>query len=418
MTRRIPGCASSAARKRASRLELRPGELELVTGVLELALENALLADRLASFGRAGGLTGEEGEQDAIVVEEERPGIGMDDQPALTPQVGLDRKRDRGLAARGGAVARSGIVIGRPDLDRRRWRPVDDPDRRRRPKRDDRSGSVRDRAGRMRESDPQGVRVAIHGRPEEALAEIEGDRALLEPAQRHRRDERGEITEASHQGQHPRDCGDARVRRPACGRGRRSRSRHQDRDREADRRRRGDPQTRAGVADTMARGPEEQERRDRLDGEEVRDDEQRDRRVAARPDPDPDDRRPEPDQRRDRQRPGDADEMARESQRQVRLEQEDHGGHLVDPPRDARDELGHDRDREQRDDRREHKHQVAVDRPWVPDVVDQDHDEDQDERRLQSDIDGVHESLGTAPRGGWDRIDRTLLAARGAYRGR
>ena len=115
---------------------------------------------------------------------------------------------------------------------------------------------------------------------------------------------------------------------------------------------------------------------------------------------------------------GDPDEMARESQRQVRLEEKDHAGHLGDGARDARDELGHDRDREQRDHRREHQHQVAVDRPWVPDVVDQDHDEDQDERRLQSDIDGVHESLGTAPRGGWDRIDRTLLAARGAYRGR
>ena len=41
-------------------LELRPGELELVTGVLELALEHALLADRLASFGRARGLSGEQ----------------------------------------------------------------------------------------------------------------------------------------------------------------------------------------------------------------------------------------------------------------------------------------------------------------------------------------------------------------------
>ena len=46
--------------------------------------------------------------------------------------------------------------------------------------------------------------------------------------------------------------------------------------------------------------------------------------------------------------------------------------------------------------RREDQHQVAMDRPWVPEVVDQDHDEDQDERRLQSDVDGVHESLGTA----------------------
>ena len=196
--------------------------------------------------------------------------------------------------------------------------------------------------------------------------------------------------------------------------GGRSRSRNQDRDGEADRRGGGDPQTRPGIADAVAGGPEEQERRDRLDGEEIADDEERDRRVAARPDPDPDDRRPEPDQRRDRQRPRDTDEMARQSQRQVRLEQEDHPGHLVDRPRDAGDELGHDRDREQGDHGCEDQHQVAMDRPWVPQVVDEDHDEDQDECRLQSDIDGVHESLGTAPRG-WDRIDRTLLAGTGAY---
>ena len=58
-------------------LELRPGKLEFVTGVLELALENALLADRLAPFRRARGLAGKEGEQDTVVVEEERPGIRM-----------------------------------------------------------------------------------------------------------------------------------------------------------------------------------------------------------------------------------------------------------------------------------------------------------------------------------------------------
>jgi hypothetical protein len=46
--------------------------------------------------------------------------------------------------------------------------------------------------------------------------------------------------------------------------------------------------------------------------------------------------------------------------------------------------------------------------------MDQDHDEDEDERGLERDIDGVHESLGTAPRG-WDRIDRTLLAGTSLY---
>ena len=93
-------------------------------------------------------------------------------------------------------------------------------------------------------------------------------------------------------------------------------------------------------------------------------------------------------------------------------------GHLVDRPRDGRDELGHDRDREQGDHGCEDQHEVAMDRSWVPHVMDQDHDEDQDERRLKSDVDGVHESLGTAPRG-WDRIDRTLLAGdERLYRGR
>ena len=128
---------------------------------------------------------------------------------------------------------------------------------------------------------------------------------------------------------------------------------------------------------------------------------------------DPDDRRPEPDQRCDRQRPGDTDEVAREPQRQVRLEQQDDTRHLGDRPRDAWDELGHDRDREQGDHRCEDQHQVAMDRSRVPQVVDHDHDEDQDECRLKTDIDGVHESLGTAPRG-WDRIDRTILAGNGA----
>ena len=113
-------------------LELRPGELQLVTGVLELTLEHALLADRLAPFRRARGLSGEQAEKDTVVVEEERAGIRVDDQPSLAPQVGLDREGDGRLAGRILAVAQRGTVVRSPDLQRRRWRPVDDPDRRRR----------------------------------------------------------------------------------------------------------------------------------------------------------------------------------------------------------------------------------------------------------------------------------------------
>ena len=94
--------------------ELRPGELELVTGVLEFTLEHALLADRLAPFGRARGLSGKQAEKDTVVIEEERAGIRVDDQPSLAPQVGLDRKGDGRLAGRILAVAQRGTVDTEP----------------------------------------------------------------------------------------------------------------------------------------------------------------------------------------------------------------------------------------------------------------------------------------------------------------
>ena len=137
------------------------------------------------------------------------------------------------------------------------------------PERDDRSRSVRDRPGCVRESDPQRIRVPVDRRAEEALAEVECDGALLEPAKRHGRDERGEVAQAGHERQDPGDGRDAGVRRSAGRSGGRSRTRDQDRDGEADRRGGGDPQTRAGITDAVTGGPEEQERRDRLDGEEV-----------------------------------------------------------------------------------------------------------------------------------------------------
>src|SRR5688572_10163898 len=154
-------------------LELRPRELQLVTGVLEFTLQHALLADRLASFGCARGLSGKEAEQDSVVVEEERSRIRVDDQPPLAPQVGFDRKGDRRLAGRTLDVAQGRTLIRRPDLQGRRWRPIDDPDRRRRAERDNGCRSVRDRPGRVRESDPERVRVSVDRSSKEALAEVE-----------------------------------------------------------------------------------------------------------------------------------------------------------------------------------------------------------------------------------------------------
>ena len=54
-----------------------------MAGVLELAGQDALLADRLAPFVRAGRLGREQPEQDEVILEEERTGVRVDDQPAL-----------------------------------------------------------------------------------------------------------------------------------------------------------------------------------------------------------------------------------------------------------------------------------------------------------------------------------------------
>ena len=277
-------------------LESSPGVLELVTGVFEFTLEHALLTDRLAAFGRARRLPREQGEQDAIVIEEEGPGIGMDDQPPLASQVGFDRKGDGGIAGRFLAIARGGSLKAASDLHRRRRRPVDDPDRGRRPERNDRRRSVGDGPGGVCESDPQRIRVPVDRGTEEALAEVERDRPLLQPPKRRGWDERGQVAQPSHERQDPGDGRDTRVRRPGGGGGGRSGARDEDRDREEDRRGGGDPQARAGVPDSMSSRTEEQPRGDRLDRDEVADDEESERRVPARPDPDPDDRRPEPDQ--------------------------------------------------------------------------------------------------------------------------
>ena len=65
----------------------------------------------------------------------------------------------------------------------------------------------------MCESDPQRIRVPVDRGTEEALAEVERDRPLLEPPKRRGWDERGEVAQPSHERQDPGDGRDAGVRR-------------------------------------------------------------------------------------------------------------------------------------------------------------------------------------------------------------
>ena len=128
----------------------------------------------------------------------------------------------------------------------------------------------------------------------------------------------------------------------------------------------------------------------------------------------------EPDQGRDRQTDREtADEVAGEPQRQVRLEEKDHRRHLADPPAGCRGTswvtiaIANNATTDANTSTRSR---------WTgrgsAQVVDQDHDEDQDERRLQSDIDGVHESLGSAPRVAGTASVAPFSQAQSLYRGR
>ena len=83
-------------------LELGTGRRQLLAGVLEDRRQQATFADRLATLGGAGRLRDEQAKQDPIVIEEERSRVGLDDQPALAGEVGLDRQPDRGRHPYGG----------------------------------------------------------------------------------------------------------------------------------------------------------------------------------------------------------------------------------------------------------------------------------------------------------------------------
>ena len=231
---------------------------------------------------------------------------------------------------------------------------------------------------------------------EQRLAHVERDGPLLQAAQGHRRQERGEIPRPA-----PRASSRARkvtvgsvvavalvaaapapatkmpaakamVARPAI------------------------QQSRPRVAHPAPRAAQEVDRGGRLDGHEVADHERGQQRVAARPEPDPDDRTAEPHQGRDQHRSRDRHEMAGQPQGQERLEQQDDAGQLADRPREVGPDRPGDGDREQGHDRREHEHEVAVDLARVAQVAGQDDDEDEDEGELERDVDGVHDSLWSA----------------------
>ena len=83
-------------------LELGTGRRQLLAGVLEDRRQQAAFADRLTALGGAGRLRDEQAKQDPVVIEEQRSRVGLDDQPALAGQVGLDRQPDRGRHPDGG----------------------------------------------------------------------------------------------------------------------------------------------------------------------------------------------------------------------------------------------------------------------------------------------------------------------------
>ena len=219
---------------------------------------------------------------------------------------------------------------------------------------------------------------------------------MLQAAQGHRWQERGEIPDAGPQGEQPGEEGHGRIGR--CGGARCSGAGTGDEDTggEGDGREAGDPQSRPGVAHPAPRAAQEVDRGGRLDGHEVADHEGGQQRVAARAEPDPDDGTTEPHQGRDQHRSRDRHEVAGQPQCQERLEQQDDAGQLADRPREVGPDGAGDGDREQGHDRREHEHEVAVDLARVAQVAGQDDDEDEDEGELERDVDGVHDSLWSA----------------------
>jgi hypothetical protein len=374
-------------------LELCPGGGQLEARILQLAREHAALADGLPSLVGTGGLRREQAEEHDVVLNEQRPGVRIGDEQPLARDVGLDRDRD----PRGSDAVPAGLG-GRLDIrvtddHAARWLAADDPGDRWLAERHDARRPVRDHPRRLGEGDPDPILVGVEGRADQRLADVERDGALLEATQRHGREEGGQVADPGGQREEARQDEDAGIGGGAGGRGGGSRTGHEDAGREQHRGAGGDLEPRPGVADASAAGSEQDHRRDELDGDEICDDEQRQSRVAARADEDRDRGSREPHQRAGRQPSGHGHEMAREMERQVRLQEQDDPAGRGEPLRELGPDAPRHLEREQGDDRPEDEHEVAMDRPRLPQVTDHDDDEDGDECELQRDVDGVHGSL-------------------------
>ena len=280
-------------------LELGAGGLELVTGILEFAGEDALLADRLASFIRPGRLGREQAQQDEVVLEEERAGIRVDDQPALHPQVRFDRDRDgplprplahlrdrsarrrspRSVVSTGGSPLTMRTTGGSPSATTAAGPLVII--------RADRASAIQIESG-----------SPSTGAASRRLPEVEGDGALLQASQLERRQEGREISDTGRQGHRPGDEGHGDVRRPTGRRGCRTRTGDQDPPGEQECGDRRDAQPCPRVPDARPARAQEEGRGDRLDRHEIADDDRGHQDVAADADREADDGDGEPDQAR------------------------------------------------------------------------------------------------------------------------
>ena len=186
---------------------------ELVALVLEHALEHVPLEDCLLAFSGTRGLLGQQAEEHAVVLHEQRVATGEHRQGS-NRRFGSDRHReacrltlDRGLA--------QGCHLA--DDDGHGGRAGDRLSNGRIPRRNDRPPGACDLHRRFGEGLPERLGSTV-GRRDERLAEVERRGALLEPSQGLRRHERHEVGQSRRECEQTRDRTSTRLDRLA-GRG-------------------------------------------------------------------------------------------------------------------------------------------------------------------------------------------------------
>ena len=266
---------------------------ELVALVLEHALQHVAFEDCLLAFGGTGGLLGQQSEEHAVVLHEQRIAT-CEHRQRSNRQFVPDRHGEAGRFSFDGGIAQGRRLA---DRDRHGWGAGDRSGDGRVPSCNDCAPGAGDSHRRLGERLPERIGFTVRRR-DERLSEVERRGALLKPPQGLRRHERHQVGQPRREGEQPRDHDQRSVGR-LPGRGERAgNAREQDRGGEqqcADRR---DPQARACIADPVSGGPPEQDRPNALEEHETADDQGRCDRVPARADGERDD------QRRRRCRPG------------------------------------------------------------------------------------------------------------------